>query len=77
MHVTITQNGVINADGTTKDDNAGSMGHNMYLYCANNPILITLPFMSKNSLVYSFTFFSNWFNNCILFSLWYSDMSRM
>ena len=28
----------INADGTTKDDNAGLMGHNMYLYCANNPI---------------------------------------
>ena len=28
----------INADGTTKDDNAGLIGHNMYLYCANNPI---------------------------------------
>ena len=28
----------INADGTTKDDNAELIGHNMYLYCANNPI---------------------------------------
>ncbi len=28
----------INADGTTLDEGADLVGHNMYLYCANNPI---------------------------------------
>ena len=28
----------INADGTTLDEGADLIGHNMYLYCANNPI---------------------------------------
>lgn len=37
----ITQSGgrFLNADGTTLDTGATLIGHNMYVYCANNPII--------------------------------------